>query len=126
MDPRSSSRQPRTLLLTRLNHLKTCLAGLPKGISGVMSNIGHGLFNGVEKQAKTWWSTLWGGVSNSIDGGSSSSSLVNAMEKYGTTNKYVWGAAGPNAFDCSGLVEYTLKKMGISFPRTSGEQYKAT
>ncbi|WP_423348589.1 NlpC/P60 family protein [Lactiplantibacillus plantarum] len=97
-----------------------------KGISGVMSNIGHGLFNGVEKQAKTWWSTLWGGVSNSIDGGSSSSSLVNAMEKYGATNKYVWGAAGPSAFDCSGLVEYTLKKMGISFPRNSGEQYKAS
>ncbi|GAB6199706.1 hypothetical protein YMSE1_20850 [Lactiplantibacillus plantarum] len=97
-----------------------------KGISGVMSNIGHGLFNGVEKQAKTWWSTLWGGVSDSIDGGSSSSSLVNAMEKYGATNKYVWGAAGPNAFDCSGLIEYTLKKMGISFPRTSGEQYKAS
>ncbi|UWF32610.1 NlpC/P60 family protein [Lactiplantibacillus plantarum] len=97
-----------------------------KGISGVMSNIGHGLFNGVEKQAKTWWSTLWGGVSDSIDGGSSSSSLVNAMEKYGATNKYAWGAAGPNAFDCSGLVEYTLKKMGISFPRTSGEQYKAS
>lgn len=97
-----------------------------KGISGVMSNIGHGLFNGVEKQAKSWWSTLWGGVSNSIDGGSSSSSLVNAMEKYGATNKYVWGAAGPNAFDCSGLVEYTLKKMGISFPRTSGEQYRAS
>lgn len=97
-----------------------------KGISGVMSNIGHGLFNGVEKQAKTWWSTLWGGVSDSLDGGASSSSLVNAMMKYGATNKYVWGAAGPSAFDCSGLVEYTLKKMGISFPRTSGEQYKAS
>ncbi|MCG0780218.1 peptidase M23 [Lactiplantibacillus plantarum] len=97
-----------------------------KGISGVMSNIGHGLFNGVEKQAKTWWSTLWGGVSESLDGGASSSSLVNAMMKYGATNKYVWGAAGPSAFDCSGLVEYTLKKLGISFPRTSGEQYKAS
>ena len=97
-----------------------------KGISGVMSNIGHGLFKGVEKQAKTWWSTLWGGVSDSLDGGASSSSLVNAMMKYGATNKYVWGAAGPSAFDCSGLVEYTLKKLGISFPRTSGEQYKAS
>jgi cell wall-associated NlpC family hydrolase/SLT domain-containing protein/predicted nucleic acid-binding Zn-ribbon protein len=98
-----------------------------KGISGVMSNIGKGLFNGVEKQAKTWWSTLWGGVGDSLDDGTgSSSSLVKAMEKYGAVNKYVWGAAGPNAFDCSGLVEYTLKKMGISFPRTSGEQYKAS
>ncbi|WGJ12477.1 NlpC/P60 family protein [Lactiplantibacillus plantarum] len=97
-----------------------------KGVSGVMSNIGHGLFNGVEKQAKTWWSTLWGGVSDSLDSGASSSTLVNAMEKYGATNKYVYGAEGPSAFDCSGLVEYTLKKLGISFPRTSGEQYKAS
>ncbi|MDO1603193.1 NlpC/P60 family protein [Lactiplantibacillus plantarum] len=97
-----------------------------KGVSGVMSNIGHGLFNGVEKQAKTWWSTLWGGVSDSLDDGASSSSLVNAMMKYGATNKYVYGAEGPSAFDCSGLVEYTLKKLGISFPRTSGEQYKAS
>ena len=39
-----------------------------KGISGVMSNIGHGLFNGVEKQAKTWWSTLWSMVNLSGDG----------------------------------------------------------
>ncbi|QCS76887.1 peptidase M23 [Lactiplantibacillus plantarum subsp. plantarum] len=97
-----------------------------KGVSGVMSNIGKGLFNGVEKQAKTWWSTLWGGVNDSLGSGSSSSSLVNAMEKYGATNKYVYGAEGPSAFDCSGLVEYTLKKLGISFPRTSGEQYKAS
>ncbi|CAJ1228274.1 Phage tail length tape-measure protein [Lactiplantibacillus plantarum] len=97
-----------------------------KGISGVMSNIGKGLFNGVEKQAKTWWSTLWGGVSDSLDSGASSSTLVNAMEKYGATNKYVYGAEGPSAFDCSGLVEYTLKKLGISFPRTSGEQYRAS
>ncbi|MCG0656035.1 peptidase M23 [Lactiplantibacillus plantarum] len=97
-----------------------------KGISGVMSNIGKGLFNGVEKQAKTWWSTLWGGVSDSLGSGASSSTLVNAMEKYGATNKYVYGAEGPSAFDCSGLVEYTLKKLGISFPRTSGEQYRAS
>lgn len=109
-----------------IKSLENLFSWSSKGISGVMSNIGHGLFNGVEKQAKTWWSTLWGGVSESLDGGASSSSLVNAMMKYGATNKYVWGAAGPSAFDCSGLVEYTLKKLGISFPRTSGEQYKAS
>ena len=109
-----------------IKSLENLFSWSSKGVSGVMSNIGKGLFNNTEKQAKTWWSTLWGGVSDSIDGGSSSSSLVNAMEKYGATNKYVWGAAGPSAFDCSGLVEYTLKKMGISFPRTSGEQYKAS
>ncbi|MCG0557063.1 NlpC/P60 family protein [Lactiplantibacillus plantarum] len=110
-----------------IKSLENLFSWSSKGISGVMSNIGHGLFNGVEKQAKTWWSTLWGGVSDSLDDGTgSSSSLVKAMEKYGAVNKYVWGAAGPSAFDCSGLVEYALKKMGISFPRTSGEQYKAS
>ncbi|ALG27056.1 peptidase M23 [Lactiplantibacillus plantarum] len=109
-----------------IKSLENLFSWSSKGISGVMSNIGHGLFNGVEKQAKTWWSTLWGGVSDSLDSGASSSSLVNAMEKYGATNKYVYGAEGPSAFDCSGLVEYTLKKLGISFPRTSGEQYRAS
>ncbi|MCG0665623.1 peptidase M23 [Lactiplantibacillus plantarum] len=109
-----------------IKSLENLFSWSSKGISGVMSNIGHGLFNGVEKQAKTWWSTLWGGVSESLDSGASSSTLVNAMEKYGATNKYVYGAEGPSAFDCSGLVEYTLKKLGINFPRTSGEQYKAS
>ena len=109
-----------------IKSLENLFSWSSKGISGVMSNIGHGLFKGVEKQAKTWWSTLWGGVSDSLDSGASSSTLVNAMMKYGATNKYVYGAEGPSAFDCSGLVEYTLKKLGISFPRTSGEQYRAS
>ncbi|MGY5247613.1 NlpC/P60 family protein [Lactiplantibacillus plantarum] len=109
-----------------IKSLENLFSWSSKGVSGVMSNIGHGLFNGVEKQAKTWWSTLWGGVSDSLDSGASSSALVNAMMKYGATNKYVYGAEGPSAFDCSGLVEYTLKKLGINFPRTSGEQYRAS
>ncbi|MEK2460683.1 NlpC/P60 family protein [Lactiplantibacillus plantarum] len=109
-----------------IKSLENLFSWSSKGVSGVMSNIGHGLFNGVDKQAKTWWSTLWGGVSDSLDSGASSSTLVNAMEKYGASNKYVYGAEGPSAFDCSSLVEYTLKKLGISFPRTSGEQYRAS
>ncbi|MGH1586452.1 NlpC/P60 family protein [Lactiplantibacillus plantarum] len=109
-----------------IKSLENLFSWSSKSISGVMSNIGHGLFNGVEKQVKTWWSTLWGGVSDSLDSGASSSTLVNAMEKYGASNKYVYGAEGPSAFDCSGLVEYTLKKLGIRFPRTSGEQYRAS
>jgi cell wall-associated NlpC family hydrolase len=38
---------------------------------------------------------------------------------------YVWGAAGPNAFDCSGLMQYAYAKAGISLPRTSQEQMNA-
>jgi cell wall-associated NlpC family hydrolase len=39
---------------------------------------------------------------------------------------YVYGASGPNAFDCSGLVQYSFGQAGINLPRTSGAQAGAT
>ncbi|WP_329130938.1 NlpC/P60 family protein [Streptomyces sp. NBC_01476] len=38
---------------------------------------------------------------------------------------YVWGAAGPHAFDCSGLMVYAYQQAGVSLPRTSQEQANA-
>jgi cell wall-associated NlpC family hydrolase len=35
---------------------------------------------------------------------------------------YVYGAAGPNAFDCSGLTSWAWSQAGVSIPRTSGGQ----
>ena len=35
---------------------------------------------------------------------------------------YVWGATGPQTFDCSGLVFWAFKKVGITMPRSSSEQ----
>lgn len=35
---------------------------------------------------------------------------------------YVWGAEGPDSFDCSGLTQYCYNAAGISIPRTSGDQ----
>jgi cell wall-associated NlpC family hydrolase len=36
---------------------------------------------------------------------------------------YVWGAAGPHAFDCSGLVMWAYAKVGISLPHFTGDQW---
>ncbi|RDI48204.1 C40 family peptidase [Nocardia mexicana] len=36
--------------------------------------------------------------------------------------QYVWGGNGPNGFDCSGLVKWAYKQVGIDLPRTSFEQ----
>jgi cell wall-associated NlpC family hydrolase len=38
---------------------------------------------------------------------------------------YVWGATGPDAFDCSGLTQWSYAHAGISLPRTAAEQWNA-
>jgi cell wall-associated NlpC family hydrolase len=35
---------------------------------------------------------------------------------------YVWGATGPDSFDCSGLMLWAWQQAGITIPRTSAEQ----
>jgi cell wall-associated NlpC family hydrolase len=36
---------------------------------------------------------------------------------------YAWGAAGPNAFDCSGFTQYVYKQVGVRLPRPAAAQY---
>ena len=35
---------------------------------------------------------------------------------------YVWGAGGPDAFDCSGLTQYAYSAAGVSLPHSSSSQ----
>jgi hypothetical protein len=35
---------------------------------------------------------------------------------------YVWGAEGPNSFDCSGLTQYVYQKFGVELPRRAISQ----
>jgi NlpC/P60 family len=37
---------------------------------------------------------------------------------------YVWGAEGPNAFDCSGLMQYVHQQVGVELPRRAIDQSK--
>ncbi|HET9898507.1 MAG TPA: C40 family peptidase [Streptosporangiaceae bacterium] len=45
--------------------------------------------------------------------------LREALTKVG--DPYVWGAAGPNAFDCSGLVVWAYAQIGISLEHFTGD-----
>ena len=38
--------------------------------------------------------------------------------------RYVWGATGPNKFDCSGFTQKVFRNVGINLPRVSREQAK--
>ncbi len=44
-----------------------------------------------------------------------------AMTRRG--DPYVWGAAGPSTFDCSGLVMWAYEQVGISLPHYTVSQY---
>jgi cell wall-associated NlpC family hydrolase len=57
-----------------------------------------------------------------LTGGSSAAQTAvgTAMAQIG--DPYVWGAAGPNAFDCSGLMQYAYAAAGIGLPHSSSMQ----
>ncbi|MET9734717.1 NlpC/P60 family protein [Streptomyces sp. NPDC006458] len=52
-----------------------------------------------------------------------SAAVSYAYSKLGSP--YVWGATGPNAFDCSGLVLAAYRSAGIELPRTTYAQIGA-
>ncbi|MFF7246962.1 NlpC/P60 family protein [Embleya sp. NPDC008237] len=63
-------------------------------------------------------------------GGSSTASSSKAAQavafaKAQIGKPYVYGATGPNAYDCSGLVQAAYKSAGISLPRVTNDQFAA-
>ena len=62
-------------------------------------------------------------TSRGKDLSSKNAQIVELAKKY-IGGKYVWGANGPNAFDCSGLTQYVYAKNGIGLNRTAAEQAK--
>ncbi|TDD82931.1 NlpC/P60 family protein [Actinomadura rubrisoli] len=55
--------------------------------------------------------------------GKAAQALRFAMTKIG--RPYVWGAAGPTTFDCSGLTMWAYKQVGINLPHYTGSQWNA-
>lgn len=104
-------------------YLNSLMGKKPSGQGTILSDFAGGFYNSMKKQASTWWSSLWSMASGVLDDSGSASGLLAAVEKYGKGKKYVWGATGPNTFDCSGLVMYALKHaFGIDYPHFSGSQ----
>ena len=52
--------------------------------------------------------------------GAGVAAVSRAMAQLG--KPYVWAAAGPGSFDCSGLVQYAYAAAGVSLPHSSGGQ----
>jgi len=55
------------------------------------------------------------------------SSIINKIEAEAKSflgTRYVWGATGPNKFDCSGFTQWVFRDAGINIPRVSRDQAK--
>jgi cell wall-associated NlpC family hydrolase len=53
--------------------------------------------------------------------GAAQKAVQTALAQIG--DPYVWGAAGPDAFDCSGLTMYAWASAGVQLPHSSSSQY---
>ncbi|SDN02382.1 Cell wall-associated hydrolase, NlpC family [Streptomyces sp. cf386] len=74
----------------------------------------------------------WAGARDALAPGSATAQAPNsraaaaisyAHSKLGSP--YVWGATGPDAFDCSGLTQAAFRSAGLSLPRTTYAQIDA-
>ncbi|MFY1635269.1 NlpC/P60 family protein [Solwaraspora sp. WMMB335] len=54
-------------------------------------------------------------------GGAAATAVATACAQIG--KPYVWGATGPNAFDCSGLTQYAWSSAGVGLTHYTGSQW---
>jgi len=68
-------------------------------------------------QAKIWPDRHWGGRSTILSTPAIRAAAVAFARAQVLARKpYVWGAAGPNSFDCSGLAYASYKAAGLGYP----------
>jgi cell wall-associated NlpC family hydrolase len=68
------------------------------------------------------------GNGSAARGAALTSTQARAMIRAATSRlgmPYVWGAAGPRSFDCSGLVLWSFARAGVRMPRVAADQARA-
>jgi hypothetical protein len=92
---------------------KRILARLPKGTQ-------IALVNPVLPQPKQQVTQNWP-AGSFMTGEQLTTALRAAASKLG--RPYVWGAEGPDSFDCSGLVQWAYAQAGVRMPRVTHQQW---
>ncbi|NUW44507.1 bifunctional WXG100 family type VII secretion target/C40 family peptidase [Nonomuraea rhodomycinica] len=60
-----------------------------------------------------------------VVGNGTGADIVNAARQH-LGKPYIWGANGPSAFDCSGLVYYAMNQAGIKVGDATAESYRVS
>ena len=80
---------------------------------------------GVEPLVTLVAGTSAGVVPAAVDGAGMTATQLTTALRAAESRKglpYVWGAAGPVSFDCSGLVQWSFAQAGVSMPRVAADQ----
>ncbi|WP_219467288.1 C40 family peptidase, partial [Nonomuraea rhizosphaerae] len=98
---------------TRSDKLRRALLKvLPKGTQVAMVNP---VLPPAQTQVRTW------AAGSFMSGEQITVALKAAASKLG--RPYVWGAEGPDTFDCSGLVQWAFAQAGVRMPRVTHQQW---
>ncbi|MFD6934638.1 C40 family peptidase [Streptomyces goshikiensis] len=81
----------------------------------VFGGAGGGVSSGTDSGDKTSSATA-----DHLANGNAANAITAALSEVG--KPYVWGAEGPDAFDCSGLMQFAFARAGIKLPRKSEQQ----
>lgn len=85
---------------------------------------GGGYTGGASNSSSSSSSSSKSSSSNVVVPGSSvGAAAVNEAMKH-LSKAYVYGATGPSNFDCSGLVQYCFRQVGVNLPRVTTDQLK--
>jgi peptidoglycan DL-endopeptidase CwlO len=105
--------------------LEATIKGLDKRLAGALAARERRM-EAARRAAYSAWFTSLGGHSQPAwmdAGGAAATAVAYAMRQLG--KPYQWGAAGPAAFDCSGLTSAAYLAAGIVIPRVSVDQFNA-
>jgi len=86
----------------------------------IVADLGNGWYQIASGYVSADYITL---VDASYEGSSALGASAAAMAKQLLGKRYVSGGAGPNGFDCSGLMYYIYKQLGHPIARGSSSQY---
>lgn len=110
--------------------------------SSKLASIPGGTVLALEGTSDSWYKVTYNGVTGYVSAeymvsttesvgtvapvasSNSAGSSIVALAKQFIGCPYVYGASGPNAFDCSGFTSYVYRQVGISIPHGATSQYR--
>jgi cell wall-associated NlpC family hydrolase len=76
-----------------------------------------------KKSKRLHWGRYWGWSRPAVHHAPTVIEIVLAKARAQLGKPYVYGSAGPNSFDCSGLTQFVYAAAGIALPHNAAAQY---